>query len=335
MPGNELLIEQEAIEIRPFSTTDEDAVLALYARGFDESWSREAWRWRFLCNPGGRAEVVSAFDESGRCLASFGGVSLPFRFGGETARANAACNIVLDPAVRTRVGGARLLIEVGRVFFDLYGGGATRMVFGCPRLDLLRVLNRHLRVETLWDVTFLVGRSWASTAPPPTDIRVRAVGEISEAVGALWRRWVESTPTCIERDPSYLHWRFVQHPTVGYRLLEAVDSTGALRGFAVTRLGGWSDEVLSVAEWMVPHDDIDTEKALVAHLRWEAREAGKHFIAAWFSPTSIEFRRFQEVHGFTCRLSPYQETFRTFSRQVNRAFLFENWFQTMGDLEFF
>jgi hypothetical protein len=329
-------IEQLAgvVTVRTCTVEDAEALLRLHRLGFGAEWSMRDWRWRFVGNPSGRLEVAAAFAATGECVAMFGGVPLPCRYGGEPGDVQCASDVVAHPRLRGNLGGAAVLVRTAELFFARFGGGATRIVYGCPQLPLLRTLVRRVRSEVFGDLMFLVREAGPATAEAPAEVTAAPAAELPPEVDLLWQRCAEQIDTGTDRDRRYLQWRYLQHPRVRYTVVVARAPDAALRGLAVIRDGGLHPEVCSLVEWLVPRRDREAERALLQRVQQLAAADGRRVVMAAFAPGSPEFQWFQADHGFHVRVSPHQMIFRSFAAGIDRRFLFERWFLTMGDIDF-
>ena len=199
------------------------------------------------------------------------------------------------------------------------------MIWGFPQPPLRRLLSRFVKVEVLCDVVFLV-HELRRAVSSPSDVAVSEVNQWSAEVDEFQDRCKGDVASGVIRDRRYLNWCFSAHPTIDYSLIEVRDKLdGSLFGISVLRDGGWNDELLSVMEWLVPLDDRDTERALLAQSVTQARETGKKCVAAWFPASSLQFHRLQIDHGFIVRPTPYQQVFISWAPGVDRDWLFRNW----------
>jgi hypothetical protein len=324
----------KSVIIRGFQDEDENAFLALHHRAFGPHWSRAHWRWRFRENPLGRTDLLGAFDGSGRCLASYGGVTLPFTLEGREALATNQSDVAIEPGLRRGLGGSRLLAEITQRFFE-HCGRNVQLIWGFPEPGLLRIVTRFADVHILRDVVFLVR---PVTRPPTStcEVLVHPLARCGPEVTELWARCDDVHRTAVCRNASYLEWRFVRHPGVDYTVLGARDArSGELRGIAVLRSGGWDASVVSLCDWLVPRDDRDAEQALVAWVVAEAARRGHSHVVGWFPAPQLQFHRFQVDHGFFAQATPYQQGVRWWVPGITRRWLHEHWYQTLGDLDFF
>ncbi len=320
-------------DVREYTESDQTAYLALHNRAFGSRWSLDHWRWRFLDNPLGITDLMGAFRDDGTCVASYGGVTFACGIDGEEGRAMNHADVCTDPELREGLGGSRRLIDITCQFFER-SGRLVDLVWGFPEPGLLRTANRFAGVQIIRDVVWLV-RDRADAIEAPSAIEVRPLARLDARVDALWAACAEKQRTALRRDAEYLNWRFVDHPTVDYEVLGAFDrKTGELRGLTVIRDGGYDASVLSLSEWCVPLDDAEAETALLAHVVGLAQKRQRP-VLAWFPTPMIQFRRFQLEFGFTAMHAPYQQCGRWWSTRITRHWLHENWYQTMGDIDFF
>ena len=323
------------LEIRALGPGDREAAVALHNRAFgpprwDEAW----WTWRFE-RLGPRSAVLGAFDADGGCHAIYGGVRHRFLLDGDPCLVLNHSDVAVAPELRHGLGGSRLLLALARRFFEEQAEAETPLMYGVPEPALRRVVVRHLRSEVLGDLTFL-GRELGPAAAPDPAVEVSAVESFGPETNRLWATCAPELGTAIVRDAAYLNTRYRDHPAVTYRLLEARDaSSHDLRGLAILRRGGWNPEAAMLNEWLVPDGDRPAERSLVAGVLDAARAAGAGGLVAWFPAATSAFRRFQRDHGFLVGSTPYQMVFRSYRPGVDRAWLADRWFQTLGDADFF
>ncbi len=320
---------------RAFRPGDEEAILDLHARAYGPGRTRAHWDWRFKHNPAGRTELRGAFDQDGRCMAVFAGVSQRFVVDGRDEHfAQNWGDIAVDPELRGGIGGSGTAVRVGCEFVESHSH-SSKLMYGWPEPGLRRIIVRFMRAEALTDVVFLVHELRAQIEPAPS-LEVRPVPSLGADAQALWEAFRASVRATIVRDVEYLHWRYRDHPSIDYVLVEARErSSGALRGVAAFREGGWDASLLTLSELLVPQGDAEAERALVAHAAHEARARGRDWLVAWLPSESEPFRRFQCDYGFFARGTPYQEVFRSWIPSADRNWLHAHWYQSMGDIDFF
>ncbi|MHC4812751.1 MAG: hypothetical protein ACYTGW_16165 [Planctomycetota bacterium] len=325
----------QGLDVRSYQPGDDEAFYSLHKRVFRPRWSERRWRWRFHQNPTGATQLVGAFSADGQCVALHGGVMHRFLLEGSEVLGVSHGDVVVDPDRRHGLGGARLAVRVGQCFIDTYCKRTGTVVWGFPEPELRRLLVRFLHVEVLADVVFLIHELGPST-PAPDSIRVHEVQRWGPDIDTLWATCRPEFAATVVRDSSYLNWRYADHPDIDYHLLEARDRhSSELRGICAVREGGWDEAVLSVSEWLVPASDCAAEHALVGRCIDAARQRGKRCVVCWFPTQCVQFHSFQVDHGFIAHPTPYQQVFMSWAPGVDRGWLHEHWYQTMGDIDFF
>ncbi len=321
------------VDIRPLTREDSPSSLALHRDSFVPYWSDAWWKWRFHSHSNSQCTMVGAFQQDGRCIAMFGGARFPFLLEGELCHVISNGDAAVDPDVRHGLGGPRLLRRVAEVFFHSFERDSTKVIYGFPEPGLRRISVRFRFGEHLGDVHFLL-HDLKAPIQASDRVRVTPTRAFDSEADSLWERCKPEFRAAIVRDADYLNYRYRDHPGVDYQLIEARDvSTGALRGLAALRRGGWDDDIASLTEWLVPEEDLETESALLAFAADWAR-AGKHkSLACWFPAMDTRTRRLQVQHRFYVHPTPYVELFRSRQSGVDRMWLYDNFYQTMGDID--
>lgn len=324
------LADDAGLVVRSCTAADEDAVLALHVRGFGRDWSAAQWRWCTTAAPLGATEAIGAFARDGRCVALIVAVGLPCRWQGRRELVLSGTDVVLDPALRSTLLGARVLQRIIEQTFASFGVGRALFMFGAPVQPMLRLLTARHAVEVLGDVYGLV-QDLEGPTPAPA-LPVAAFTGAGAAIDELWRRC--GIDAGVVRDFAFLDWRFCRHPTVHYDWLAARGGDGRLRGLVIVRDGGWHPDILSLVEWLVPPGDDAAEVALLHAARQLARARGRQRLVTMFAAHAPEHRRFQLRHGFYLHPTAHQLAFRSFRCDVTRPALFTRWHLTLADLEF-
>lgn len=337
--------------IRVFEEGDGPAVLALHNRAFAGHPTRSArhFDWKYRRNPSGRGEpaggaskwpsrpmMTVAMAANGRCLGVYSVVPQRVVLNGEVVRAGLQTDMAVDATQRTGLGGSRLILALGRLYRERFVDERMPLEWGFPEPALQRVCIKHLGVGVLRDVVFLARDVASLEGCSPAELEVRRPARFAADADELWRRVAPEHGAATLRDAAHLNWRYLDHPDVDYVPLEVRQRIdGRLRGIAITRAGGWDPCLLSIMEWIVPGEDHEAETALLERVLREARRRERSHVVAWFPCCSPAFHRFQVSHGFFAKGTPYQECYRSRVRGVDRRWLDQHWFQTMGDMEFF
>ena len=330
-----------ALEVRPVVPADEPALLALHNNAFGPPrWDARWLAWRLhhvspedLGSPGG-AFFIGVFDASGACHAMYGGVRHRLLLEGDRRFVMSHVDTAVSAEHRSGLGGSRMVADLMRRFYDSQGGGATELMYGTPEPPLRRMAVWQRRSEILCDLVFLA-HELHNVPPAPAEVAVQKVPAFAADADQLWERCAPEYGAATIRDARYLNARYADHPGVAYELVEARSAGGELRGVLVLRQGGWTEGIATLADWLVPRADVDAEQALMAHSVAYARAHGRRALVAWLPAPEPRFLRFQTRHGFLAHPSPYQFVFRVYRPGLDRRWLHERWYLTMGDIDFF
>jgi len=234
-------------EIRPFAGGDEVAILALYEKIFGVRQSIEQWRWRFVENPHGAAQIQVAWNDD-RCIGQFAYSAMPLTLDGAPIDALMALDGMIDPE-HQRSG---LFSELERRAGSEIPDGQLRYGFPNDRSYPLfigklgwrtpgvpQVFVKLLGTEGLAKRNRLFGLAapvarfsrWRDReARGP--IEIRQFSRFEEVEGCLER--LETPGLHLRREVSVLNWRYRLGPHP-YRLY-AFGPPGAETGFAVVRV---------------------------------------------------------------------------------------------------
>jgi len=334
-----------ALRIRAYRPGDEASILALHNRAYADHPDRSAahWKWKHESNPLRRTDVIVAMDSQNQCCMVHAGVTLPAVLEGEPCFAGLHMDVAVAPHLRRGLGAARPLVSTMRRFVQEYGGGDTRLIWGYPEPALQRLGLRFGMFQVLRDVTLLVRDMTTALEASQTDAPANIAGLVTRTVlrfdadvDELWERCRLEVGTGVVRNASYLNWRFADHPDVAYTLLEVRSSrTNRLEGVAVYREGGWEADSLSLVEWLAPRAQLDAERALLQRVKADAVQLRRRWLVSWIAGAADLFHRFQTTHGFFVLHTPYQVTYKSWAPIARRRWLQDNWYQTMGDIDFF
>ena len=252
----------------------------------------EFWQWLYFENPAGDAVAMIAYHE-GRPVGRFERIPIRMVVDGESVGAELLQGLTLDREFRQwthyrRLVGGALCEEHGeRPAFSF--GFATSIFarqhhsLGEPALGRVPVLAAVLDGKAMLrgrGVPPLVSAAAGPLAqalfrwrprPAPTNIEIREISEFPEESGSFQHPPALRGKVALQKDRTYLNWRYAQCPRAGYRRLAAWRG-GQLCGFLVWRSdqiggNGW------ILELSARNDDGDTLSALLGAARAEMQLA--------------------------------------------------------------
>lgn len=325
-------MNSNSYEVRLFRPGDEERVLAFHNRAFAPARSMAHFEWRFLQNPAGPPQLALALDAE-RCVGIYASIPVRCIVRGEPVLACVHTDCGVDPDLRRGLSGTRVILAVEHLHKIACVHGRVLLEWGFPEPALQRVVVRHCGVGVLRDVHMLV-LAVDRVPVPPDDVDVAPVAAVPSDVDSLWQRVATSMAMTTVRDASYLDWRYARHPDHAHVMLTA-RSGGVLRGFAVLRDSGPDPSATTIMELIVPPDDGGAERALLARAGAEARARGREHVAAWVPLQLPAAYRWQRDYGFFVASTPFQECYRSWSRDLHRRWLGANWHRSIGDIDFF
>ncbi|MBI4609344.1 MAG: GNAT family N-acetyltransferase [Candidatus Rokubacteria bacterium] len=242
--------------IKPCGEEDRASVLALCAEAFGRAVAERLtllWEWlgRNPCRRDGEA-LFWGLWLSGQLAGVMGRMPLVLSVGAEEAP-GAWSSMLMVRATLQRRGIGGLLMEhfrrtcpVGLLMGLSWDAHRLGLGLGFHEVAPLRWLLRPMGLRGLigpW-LSRLGRRGLAERIPRlpfpklprsgVTDIRVREVTGFDGRTAVLWRRAVTAGRVGARRDAAYLNWKYRDHPSTRYRMLEAERGT-ELKGLAVHR----------------------------------------------------------------------------------------------------
>lgn len=327
--------------IRDYSPGDEERIVPFFNQVFGAGSpdfaprSIDFWRWQFERNPLGHRACV-AEDADGRLIGSYAGIRVPFLHAGE--RRVAAQVVDTCVAAEYRHGG--LFIELAHAYFDRFGHPQRDFIcFGYPNPPAFRAGTRHLEYLPVhcpvYTLTLSPSPRWVRrTAAGGGDLAVAPLDRLGPEIDALWDRVRADHQFTTWRDAAYLRWRYLEHPTVRYRVLAARAAGGDLRGLAVVRERCLGQPNVGIVEWVIPRREPAVVAALAAAAGHWALERGLRRLETWVAPACPERDSLHRL-GFRDQASAFNLAVRNFDPALGVDWMRAHWFYTMGDADFY
>jgi GNAT superfamily N-acetyltransferase len=293
--------------IRPYAPErDEEALRALVNRSFGLSRGPEYFRWKYLENPAGPAEISVA--EVDGTLASMACVlPLRMRVGGAAALGSLSVDVATLPEFRGqglyRRAARHLWERLARRGFALTAGFTNRLstrltleVLGRRQVGPLPVRVRPLRpLQLALSRLGLAGDVPGAVARPPSGGDLVQVEKFDERFDALWQRIEPGLDIATVRDAAFLNWRYAAHPERPYETLACL-SGSEVRGYLVWRLlDRFGTRIAFTADLAAEPGDARTALRLLRCAADRARASGATLLAllSWpGSPVHAVSRRF-------------------------------------------
>ncbi len=344
--------------VRPYTPEDESQVLDLMeaSLGTGPTGRRDpdAWRWKHMTNPFGASYVYLAHDERGQVAGMRAFMQWRFQAGGQPVRAVRAVDTATHPDHQRR--GIFTMLTL-HTLHEVEKDGVG-MVFNTPNQQsmpgYLKMGWTHVgafqpMVLALNPARFLLGlaryrlrrgepRQYSSDEIiKPSVTPLSEVLDISEGLERLLSAHRDSvvggslfsTP----RTAKYLHWRYAQHPYIGYYASHS-GSEANPKGMVIFRPNtrfGMREVVL--CELLLAERDERTCRELVRQLRSSVRA---DYVVAHFRRGSFQHEALRR-----CGFRPVPRAGMNFTSRPLRQDLpadplrLDSWDMSLGDLEIF
>jgi hypothetical protein len=339
--------------VRPYQAGDEQAILALFNRVFQEgnpdfvARTTGHWQWAFAQNPLGHQTFVAESD--GKVVGTYTAIPARWRFPEGIHLGGQAVDTVVAPEFRRSLRKNGLFLTLADQWFTHYGcQERDRIVYGFPNPQAFRIgttkvgyLPVHCpMVDRALPVA--VAARWN-----PESVHVVEIERFGREVDALDASLASVLGLACVRDAAYLNWRYADCPTTRYRLLRAESASGRLRGYLVHGLGwhGFRKEIAPIVDFLVAPGDLATWQALLGHAARSAaahlaRSAAAHAaprldtLLAWAPPSHPHARDLERL-GFQSSPSIFNLCIRIFTDTFDLDYAKRHWYVLMGDSDIF
>lgn len=194
--------------IRRATEADIPQLNALFKEVFGADRTDSIWLWKFFRNPRGNFSYVAEAD--GRLVTHCGGTAVRFRAYEKPVVALQSVDFMSSPHYSGGIGGGGVFVRTVRAFFDDFcGPERIPVVYGFPGERHRMLGERLLGYRPVEQVTeFVVPPERSSAAVEPLQAKHLRWFDTEFAVGAI-------------RDPGYLGWRYLEHPSHRYGIVVA------------------------------------------------------------------------------------------------------------------
>jgi hypothetical protein len=185
-------------------------------------------------------------------------------------------------------------------------------------------------------------------------LEIRQAAQFDSQVDQLWQETATQFPIAVQRDPTYLNWRYNENPIKHYLLLEAWRGD-RLTGIAVLSFKDLNrHHSVALAEWLFLPKDPASGKALLAAAEAQARLRGAAQLHCWMLPAQKDAVRllrragyffFDASQGFTSLKKRLPGSLRYTTPFIIRTLpgadlvpdpgQLENWYLSMGDHDYY
>jgi GNAT superfamily N-acetyltransferase len=275
-------------------------VLRASFAGWQGERSEAYWDWKFERNPHGRGHVWLAEDE-GRVAACYIWNPVLMRAGSATLSATQS----VDAAVHPDFQGQSLFTRLARMAVEQTGELGLDLVYAFPTVAAWRGQTRvgfvtQYAVPVIQRPLLPVLRK-----PRAAGLELAPVTAFDDEFVPLSRDGRDGLLT-VQRDPSYLQWRYLEHPTYRYDVAQC-RRDGRVVGYSVVRVSG-------PRAWVIDLQVLPGERAaaglLAAHAVEHMRKQGAR--------VGLSFRRPGGPEDDALRACGFSSVYRRVKQRVKR-----------------
>ncbi|HXI13622.1 MAG TPA: GNAT family N-acetyltransferase [Thermoanaerobaculia bacterium] len=208
---------------RAATRADIPALSTLFLEVFGVERDERVWDWKLFSNPRGSASFLC--EAGGRVVSHCAGTPVTFRDGTKSYRALQSVDFMSSPTYSGGMGRGGVFVRTVKGFFEMFCGPlAAPLLYGFPG-ERHRILGeRLLGYRAIERVTELsLGGHKEKSLEGRTDATANRVSR-RLPLPTLTPKMLDSFKSPdfdfgAERDRSYLHWRYLEHPHKPYSML--------------------------------------------------------------------------------------------------------------------
>lgn len=305
-----LVARRDAYVVREYRPGDEVQILAIFEGSFFVKRSRERWEWEYRENPYGSLHISCAFAGDGQLVAHYAGYPVRFWRGGERLPLPALQigDTMTLPAVRSvGRGPTSLLARTARHFYARYCEGRVAFNYGFNTGNIQRFSMSFVGARRFEDLPYHRLALPAPRLAVTSGLRARLAGWRESRVATLDERWdaffarvAPAYGMLIERDATYLDWRYRRCPEAVY-FIAACERRGRLAGWAVFRR---REERLQWVDALIDPAQPQAIARLLAFALAAPEHRGVSTVEAWTSARPAWWRPLFTELGFVAEPEP-------------------------------
>lgn len=290
-------VATETIEYRGHRPGDEAAILP-FLRECGYQPEDRFWRWINTESPDGQTLIELALVE-GRVVGHYAVLPRWIFLEGRKVKSGLAIHAAVHPEFR----GLSILVGLFRRILERCRQAGLPFIYAFPNDQIWLVYQRIFQWRPIGEIQAFEFPLHRLEVPMSLSAGEEGIS-FREPIffDERYDRWdpaaVLTGLTFLWKDRRYLTWRYADHPKVRYRLLEAQEKDGSLRGFLVLKL--YEKEGIRyghLVEMGMGPGSIDQFSALVLRALWEFKGQGVQIASCWTFPRSPFGKVLQEI-GF-------------------------------------
>jgi hypothetical protein len=282
--------------------TLKNETLSIYKDCFEKNGSPKSLEnieWQFLSNPVKEQYVDIAVDlENNKTAAIYAVFPVKFKLGEVYKNGSQSLDTITDIDYR----GKGLFIRLAKDVYQKAAANEVVLVYGFPNGNSIHGFEKKLEWKVLDPVPFLIKPlksayftkkiSFLSFLPnfslsltkysKNKNYIVEERFEFPEAVNSVWDSFSVNIKIAVNRDKSYLDWRYIQKPFENYKIAHCYDKNRQYIGFIVyTVKGKHGGKIAYIMELIYDLKHPKAANKLLEYAIFEIKKENADCILSW------------------------------------------------------
>ena len=314
------------LDLRPYQSGDETAILALFNQSFGKPIDLEFWNWRFRDNPIAGPMIYLAWDVD--ILAAHYAVSpVILSVAGSEHLTAFSMTTMTAPEYR----GKGLFTTLANNLYISLAEQGYLMVWGFPNDQSHRGFIRDLGWQEVYEIPMFRLNMNIFNPPPSVSTSIVELDNFDKRFDTLWEEVRTDHDIIVKRDRKYLNWRFSLRPQNNYRVFGYVEG-GQLLGYLIFKQYQTEVDILDILTMREKKIGIELVLA-VLDFCWQNDIKGVNTWLPVHDPLHLAFEKlgFRNTHPVTYMGAHLLKQFHEISDITN----VRKWHFTMSDSDVF
>ena len=289
--------------------------LKMYKKCFDENGSPkkiENIKWQFIQNPEENSFVDIAYDEEmNKTAAIYATSCVKFKINEGTSFGTQSLDTITDVEYR----GQGLFIKLAKSVYEKAKNDNVALVYGFPNGNSIHGFVKKLEWQVLDPVPFLLKPLKSkyftdkikflkffpninisfSNYKNDKNFSIEENKNFPEEVNSIWKLFSNEIRVAVERNKSYLDWRYIQKPNEDYKIVHCYSKENAYLGFVIyTVKEKHNGKIAYIMELLYDLNEPKAAKLLLDYAISEIKKEKADCILSWcfeHSPNYSVFKR--------------------------------------------
>jgi hypothetical protein len=337
------MVENEVV-VKAYQKGNEEKILPLFNQIFQTSRSLESWQWKFTKNPYGGPYISIAWYEN-NLAAHYAAYPVPISINNKTQIIYQVGDTFTVPTYRKKGHGTRsVLARVVAHFHQHYCEQKIPFFFGFNRGNIQKLGKMFLNYESVAPVyewvldkndinrRYIDKTAWKSLCCGYSVSKEKNIGKWADS---LFSQACPLYGTLIERNSTYLQWRYDNNPEYDYDIF-LVKQFGRPIAWCICYL---QDDQIVIGDVLFSVQSNLAIQALIVYIikAYQAENKIINKISGWFSEHPKWWVKKLQSAGFVKhrQQDKLDLIITTFSNQFDKKIVYNSFYFTKGDSDLF